>query len=334
MKIIRRLKKRISLFMFSKSSKTTLQPRSLNPGTLVPELLFDIGNKFVEDGESDALIKFALSGKLQFQAVVKVFDSITTLKLCETCFFIGGNDNPCCKFGLKTDNPQSPILVQLIGNSIKNLQLNCNISDGKCQMYQSFIDVIVAKKQLTSFSADVCCSRTFLAEFLPHFSSTLKNLVVPSKLMSAAFCDSFDLDSLTVLNTMELNFSMLCKTLSLKLSYIQLDDPIIQRYEHPVSHNEQINPHLSSVKEFTIDDIYICYHIDRFETTITDFPSLKSLNYNIAMKNGIFSIGILRNHISRFTTIINQSKNVPSKITCFFYNSSKMDKFVVFVVFC
>uniref|UniRef100_A0AC35GMU5 Uncharacterized protein n=1 Tax=Panagrolaimus sp. PS1159 TaxID=55785 RepID=A0AC35GMU5_9BILA len=84
---------------------------------LIPEILFEIGKKLIEDGNSDTVIQFALSGKQQFQAMENVFASATALKLYADHFNIGW-ENKLCYF---SNNRLTKLLLNSNVNRIDTL---------------------------------------------------------------------------------------------------------------------------------------------------------------------------------------------------------------------
>uniref|UniRef100_A0AC34FQM9 Uncharacterized protein n=1 Tax=Panagrolaimus sp. ES5 TaxID=591445 RepID=A0AC34FQM9_9BILA len=109
------------------------------------DLLFDIGKQLIEDGDSDAVIRFALSGKESFQAMSKVFASVTTLKLYYNQYSIGW-DKQCSTFQLGNGKNFSKFIFFHIGNCIKNLHI-----DGAMvvfvEFYQPLFKKLLAKKR-------------------------------------------------------------------------------------------------------------------------------------------------------------------------------------------
>lgn len=56
---------------------------------LILEILSDIGKKLIEDKNSNAINHFALSGKVPFQTMIKLFSSAETLEIHEMHYIIG-----------------------------------------------------------------------------------------------------------------------------------------------------------------------------------------------------------------------------------------------------
>uniref|UniRef100_A0A914QP93 Uncharacterized protein n=1 Tax=Panagrolaimus davidi TaxID=227884 RepID=A0A914QP93_9BILA len=108
------------------------------------DIIFAIGKKLVEDGNSVAVMKFALSGKKQLYEMRNVFASVTFLDLNEGYYGIGWG----CKSGKfyyqNGDELPLKFFMDCIGDSIITLRLN--YSNIRRTMYQPFIDKIVKKK--------------------------------------------------------------------------------------------------------------------------------------------------------------------------------------------
>uniref|UniRef100_A0AC35GEV2 Uncharacterized protein n=1 Tax=Panagrolaimus sp. PS1159 TaxID=55785 RepID=A0AC35GEV2_9BILA len=176
------------------------------------EILFAIGKKLVEDGDSEDVIKFALSGKRTLQAMKNVFASISTLEIDQKCCAIGWGD-PCCKFAFRNDKQHFKFLMHCIGNSVVDLRVNCStFVDTHQTIYNPIFDNMLVRRQLRSFSllVDGYAVRKFFGEFLVQFSSTLKNVKIPSEFMTRTFRDSFNLDSVNVLDSGNKNLLLFC----------------------------------------------------------------------------------------------------------------------------
>uniref|UniRef100_A0A914Q0Y6 Uncharacterized protein n=1 Tax=Panagrolaimus davidi TaxID=227884 RepID=A0A914Q0Y6_9BILA len=106
---------------------------------LIPEILFEIGKILIEDGNSDTVIQFALSGKQQFQTTKYVFASATTLKLYDDYYNIGW-EKKLCKF---SNNRLEKLLLNSSGNRVNTLFIEEYIPE-----YQSVFDRIAEKKRM------------------------------------------------------------------------------------------------------------------------------------------------------------------------------------------
>uniref|UniRef100_A0AC34FJ10 Uncharacterized protein n=1 Tax=Panagrolaimus sp. ES5 TaxID=591445 RepID=A0AC34FJ10_9BILA len=245
------------------------------------EVLFDIGKQLIEDGDSDAVIRFALSGKEPFQAMSKVFASVTTLGLFSNCFSIGWKDK-CYAFRIRNNKPSFIWLLSSIGNSVTRLHINY----GNIPSYRPIIEKIVAKKQLISFSAGNCCYQTFLDNFIPQISSTLKTFAIPSGRISSIIRDTVDLESVKVFkfgNKFALNH---CQ------SSISIDNPyILIRGRNPPS------PYLSSMK-------YLTFNFFSIDDLMKYFPSIEFSECKVPEPNECFS----------FLTEFEMMKNIGSTI--------------------
>uniref|UniRef100_A0AC35GQY2 Uncharacterized protein n=1 Tax=Panagrolaimus sp. PS1159 TaxID=55785 RepID=A0AC35GQY2_9BILA len=151
---------------------------------LIPEILFETGKKLIEDGNSDTVIQFALSGKQQFQAVKNLFASATTLKLCTDYYSIGW-ENQLCNF---PNNRLTKLLLNSNGNSVDTLFIEKYILE-----FQSVFCRIAEKKQLISVhvSNKFCSNPSYMIDYLPILSFSLKNMIIPNCLMNEKFRDSF-----------------------------------------------------------------------------------------------------------------------------------------------
>uniref|UniRef100_A0A914PEL1 Uncharacterized protein n=1 Tax=Panagrolaimus davidi TaxID=227884 RepID=A0A914PEL1_9BILA len=122
--------------------------------SLIPEILFEIGKKLVKDGKSDAVIKYAFSGKEQLKTMKNVFASVSFLEFNETHYSIGWNDKSCCKFELNNDKPNSKFLMDNIGNSVINLEINRPFTILFRVMYRPIFQKIKAAKRKFFFFFD------------------------------------------------------------------------------------------------------------------------------------------------------------------------------------
>uniref|UniRef100_A0A914PPF7 Uncharacterized protein n=1 Tax=Panagrolaimus davidi TaxID=227884 RepID=A0A914PPF7_9BILA len=150
--------------------------------SLFPEILLEISKKFLEDGNSDAITKFALSGKQQLNAMKEIFVSVETLELYSDYYIIKWDHQTSVKHD-PNYNKISKLFMHCIGDSVTNLHINDYFSNVDHKVYQPIFDKINEKLQLVTFSIspDACCSSEFLAAFLTMFDTTLKNVSIPKE---------------------------------------------------------------------------------------------------------------------------------------------------------
>uniref|UniRef100_A0A914QVG8 Uncharacterized protein n=1 Tax=Panagrolaimus davidi TaxID=227884 RepID=A0A914QVG8_9BILA len=254
---------------------------------LIPEILFAVGKQIIENGDSENdLSKFALSGKVCLNAVKKVFASVTTLKIYDGNNFDIGWDKQCTKYDID-EFPES--WIYLIGGSVTKLHVEKEING----FFWPIIDVISKHKKLVSFStgSESCCSKTLLMdEFLPTFSTTLKELTVPKQSISKTLCDTLRPKSLTLLydyHQYDVHFFLKIAENSLLLSSIKH----LTFYTYSGS--------LSSFPQY-------------YELMIELFSSLKTINFTV--KYGMFNELRFRSDIGTLIKTIKRSTTFPSKI--------------------
>uniref|UniRef100_A0AC35GY02 Uncharacterized protein n=1 Tax=Panagrolaimus sp. PS1159 TaxID=55785 RepID=A0AC35GY02_9BILA len=283
------------------------------------DVLFDIGKKLIEDGDSDAVIKFFLCGKQQFQAMKNVFSSVSTLKLYRKYYEIGWDKN-CTKFDVGSSQSHLPFLMLLIGNCVKNLHLDDHFLL-QWSPYLTVAEKISKTKQLISFSAGEYCTRTFLDEFFPQFASTLKNVMIPSTSMTATFRDTLKLDSLTIFEPMGYNFtSFCCKTVSLN---IHSAASFLLKLFLRIPDTVQISPHLSIIKNLTFNDKHFYFPRQAVNELMRCFPALECLKFDVLMelrKNDTLGPKYrIFNNMGYFKETLKLAKKLPSKTTIIFH---------------
>uniref|UniRef100_A0AC34FXX3 Uncharacterized protein n=1 Tax=Panagrolaimus sp. ES5 TaxID=591445 RepID=A0AC34FXX3_9BILA len=292
---------------------------------LTHEVLFDIAKELIEAGNEEDVYKFALSGKEPFQATAKAF---ATLELYNDRYVIGWDDN-CTTFEIKNYKPPCKFLLNQIGNCVLKLSVNTS-----CHMYssltpyQSVLDKIITKKQLVFFTCDITTIGSFVNEFLPKFSSTLKYVTVQS--MTETLRDTLILKSLTILDSYHFEFAPnCCKTSSLVLQHCGWDG-----FERRAPKISDVSPFLSLIKDLTFNENY-CYIMSRkLLIKITKyFPALESLNVNITLGKYNITYESIEKEIKQSTIklvkAIKQTIKVPEKITCNYYKFEEDMKFPV-----
>uniref|UniRef100_A0AC35FPQ3 Uncharacterized protein n=1 Tax=Panagrolaimus sp. PS1159 TaxID=55785 RepID=A0AC35FPQ3_9BILA len=261
------------------------------------DLLFAIGKKLVEDGDSEDVIKFALSGKQTLQAMKNVFASVSTLEIGKKCCAIGWDD-PCCRFGFRNDKHYLKFLMHCIGNFVVDLRVKCSTFVNTHQTsYNPILNKMLVRRQLRSFSllVDGYAVRKFFGEFLVEFSATLKSVEIPSEFITRTFRDSFNLDSVNVLDSKNMNVLLFCcKTTSLSCGG-ELPFFLFDRF---ISKNLQLS------------------FVDLFKY----FPELEYVKFNNAL---MFFIDDVRQLIRFYTEMINGSVKSPAKVVVEFFKYKK-----------
>uniref|UniRef100_A0A914QLD1 Uncharacterized protein n=1 Tax=Panagrolaimus davidi TaxID=227884 RepID=A0A914QLD1_9BILA len=272
---------------------------------LIPEILFEIGKKLMEDGNSDTVIQFALSGKQQFQTMKNLFASATTLKLYADYYDIGWENN-LCKF---PNNRLAKLLLDSNGNRVDTLFIEKYISE-----YQSVLDRIAEKRQLTSIyvSNKFCSNPSYMINYLPILSSSLKNMSIPSCLMN----EKFQFNEFQYLK-------FCCKTDLLEFSS---DYGIFQFFfDLDYMKSFQCSPHLSSVKQLTFNG-YIFekwFNLD-CDKLMNCFSLIEIFKFNILTEpfdhRYLFGfLSVLRRSIKLFIDNIKKATKVPSKMNVTFF---------------
>uniref|UniRef100_A0A914P2R0 Uncharacterized protein n=1 Tax=Panagrolaimus davidi TaxID=227884 RepID=A0A914P2R0_9BILA len=163
------------------------------------DILFDVGEKIIENGDSGIVTRFTLSGKQSLQAMK--------------------NDQKCYK--LHKSNLK--FFTSCIGNSVIDFHINFTFYEPTSK-YQRIIDKVIDRKQLESLSiaANLYIPITLLNKLFTNLSSTLKKVSIPDRWLSSTFRDVLDLDSLTVLNASEHLPMFCCKTKSFTIDNMKL----------------------------------------------------------------------------------------------------------------
>uniref|UniRef100_A0A914QCH7 Uncharacterized protein n=1 Tax=Panagrolaimus davidi TaxID=227884 RepID=A0A914QCH7_9BILA len=289
---------------------------------LIRELLFAIGKKLVEDGDSLDVLKVAFSGKQTLQAVKNVFASVSTLEIGKKLCAIGWGD-PCCKFGFRNDKQYFTFLMHCIGNSVTDLRVKCStfVETHQTIFHPIFYKMLV-RRQLLSFSllVDGYAVRKFFGEFLVQFSSTLKNVKIPSAFMTRTFRDSFNLDSLNVLDSGNNNLLLFCcKTESLTYGG-PLPLPVFDRF---ITKNLQLSTPLFSLKKLIFGTPYLfSQHLvdvryGRLRDFMKYFPELEYVKFRNGLYHGVY-------HLIRFyTEVLNETIKAPPKVILEFFKYNK-----------
>uniref|UniRef100_A0A914P572 Uncharacterized protein n=1 Tax=Panagrolaimus davidi TaxID=227884 RepID=A0A914P572_9BILA len=164
---------------------------------------------------------------------------------------MGMFENKLCHF---PNNRLEKLLLNSSGNRVNTLFIEEYVPE-----YQSVFDRIAEKRQLASIyvSNKFCSNPSYMIDYLPILSSSLKNMTIPNCLMNEKFRDCFKLKSLTVT---ELNNSFLTKLRYLKfccktdLLEFSSDFRICQLFSDLDDiKSSQCSPHLSSVKQLTFN---------------------------------------------------------------------------------
>uniref|UniRef100_A0A914P7E3 Uncharacterized protein n=1 Tax=Panagrolaimus davidi TaxID=227884 RepID=A0A914P7E3_9BILA len=290
---------------------------------LIHEYFLDIQKKLVEDGDFDAIAKFAFSGKKHLQIVKEIFASATFLDLREDYYSIGWGGKCFCKFPYQNDEPPLKFFMNCIGDYVVNLTINYSLS--RQRNYQLVIDKIVKEKKLHTFSlpaqapALIKIESTFLDEFLPQFSTTLKHVTIPSVCMTSKLRDSINLESITVLDQFSEQLPIFCcKTKSLHLGLKKTQYPR-QSFEKFIVEQPQISFALVSIKRVVLQVTIYDFKINRM--ILTDltkyFPSLEIIKIIIPLDTKFF----VSDFLQFYMPIIRNSVTVPSKVEIKFYKN-------------
>uniref|UniRef100_A0A914QFL6 Uncharacterized protein n=1 Tax=Panagrolaimus davidi TaxID=227884 RepID=A0A914QFL6_9BILA len=281
--------------------------------SLIPEILSDIGNELIENKDSNAINRFALSGKMPFQTMIKLFSSVETLEIHEMHYIIGWGAK-CFRIDFEFTEPPLKFLLNCSGNLITRFYIKNYFSNAQQKMYQPIFDKIIAQKQLITFtiSDDIYkCNTALFDEFLIHFSSTLKNLSIPSKCLTPKFRDSFNLESLTIVDFVDDRLLLFCcKTSSLTLTF---DQSPLKKYKKFFLQNHRNGPSLFSINELILDytnDCFCLLNFGCFENCMKFFPSIKLMKFNVSFK----SLDNIQSIILYCTKFINGSIKVPTKV--------------------
>uniref|UniRef100_A0A914QC05 Uncharacterized protein n=1 Tax=Panagrolaimus davidi TaxID=227884 RepID=A0A914QC05_9BILA len=111
------------------------------------DILFDVGEKIIENGDSDIVTRYTLSGKQSLQAMKNVSATVKHLELYEDHFIIGW-DQKCYKL----HKPNLKFFTTCIGNSVIVLHINFTIY-GPNTKYQRIIDKVIDRKRMFLFYA-------------------------------------------------------------------------------------------------------------------------------------------------------------------------------------
>uniref|UniRef100_A0AC35F538 Uncharacterized protein n=1 Tax=Panagrolaimus sp. PS1159 TaxID=55785 RepID=A0AC35F538_9BILA len=305
---------------------------------LIPEILFEIGKKLIEDGNSDTVIQFALSGKQQFQAMENVFASATALKLYADHFIIGW-ENKLCYF---PNNRLAKLLLNSNGNRVDTLFIEKYIPEYQSVFdkiaekkqyipeYQSVFDRIAEKKQLTAVyvSYKFSSNPSYIIDCLTILSSSLKNMTIPNCFMNEIFRDSFKLKSLTLTEFNDFQYlNFCCKTDILEFTS---DFDVYQLFSDLDLDMKsfQCSPHLSSVKQMTFSGSFFkqWFHL-KCDKLMDWFSSIEIFKFNIVTKpvdNRLRAfdiscfLSILKHYIKLFIDNIKEATKVPPKINVTF----------------
>uniref|UniRef100_A0A914PM19 Uncharacterized protein n=1 Tax=Panagrolaimus davidi TaxID=227884 RepID=A0A914PM19_9BILA len=222
---------------------------------LIPELLFGIGKKLIEDRNLKPIIKFGFSGKESLNILMNVFASVTSVGIYDNQIGIGW-DQKCLYFNVE-EFPKC--FLYCMGENVKSLYIEREINP----IFQTIIDKIISQKQLITFSAgkDSYCSHTLkMNKFLPSFSSTLKELKIPFRALNEEIIDSLKIETLSLVN---------CFNFSLSKILIQCGN---------------INsPFHASIQSLTFIDKTGTLYLgkEEFKFLFLIFPSLKNIKFNM-----------------------------------------------------
>uniref|UniRef100_A0A914PP02 Uncharacterized protein n=1 Tax=Panagrolaimus davidi TaxID=227884 RepID=A0A914PP02_9BILA len=222
---------------------------------LIPEILFGIGKKLIENGNLKTIVKFSFSGKESFNVLKNVFASISTIEIYYNFIGIGWDKEPYI-FDVE-EFPKS--FMYCIGGNVKSLYIEREINP----IFQTIIDKIISEKQLISFSAgkgSYFSNTLKMDKFLPIFSSTLKELKIPSRALNEEIIDSLTLQTLSLVNYFHFSLSKL---------FIKC---------------EKINsPFHASIQTLTFNDkTGILYLVkEKFKFLFQIFSSLKNIHFNM-----------------------------------------------------
>uniref|UniRef100_A0AC35FPA7 Uncharacterized protein n=1 Tax=Panagrolaimus sp. PS1159 TaxID=55785 RepID=A0AC35FPA7_9BILA len=220
---------------------------------LIPEILFEIGKKLIEDGNLKAIIQFGFSGKESLNVLKNVFASISTIKIYDNQIGIGWNQT-CSNFGAEKI---PKCFLNCIGGNVKCFYIELKINP----IFQTIIDKIISKKQLVSFSAGInsyCINNLNIYKILPTFSLTLKDLEIPAAAISLNLRMSLQPENLTLKNCFNHNFlysefiSNYDKTGSLNIIkdfFETLNSPCLETINFDLKYNGSCKDDITALKK-------------------------------------------------------------------------------------
>uniref|UniRef100_A0A914Q424 Uncharacterized protein n=1 Tax=Panagrolaimus davidi TaxID=227884 RepID=A0A914Q424_9BILA len=272
------------------------------PPSLNKDILTEIVEQLLKNGNQDSVIQFCISGKEPLKALIKVFALIKHVELYDDYYTFGLDNKKCCEFYIYDKNePYFRSLMLFSGDSVTNLQMDFS-KESSVKFYQPFLDKISEIKKLTILSIPSCCKQNDTIKFIRIFSSTIKEFSINPFLMNNLIRDSLTLEKLTILQNNDKFFFQFCPQTSAMI------------FE---------NSALVKELHFNVDvgDVRDLFQSVSFTEYMITFSSLEHIKFYVT-NNIILSFthryySHITDDIYNLENAIKYSVNVPSKVTYF-----------------
>uniref|UniRef100_A0AC35G8A6 Uncharacterized protein n=1 Tax=Panagrolaimus sp. PS1159 TaxID=55785 RepID=A0AC35G8A6_9BILA len=156
------------------------------------DILNEICEKLIIDGNQNAIFNFAFSGKESLEAIKWKFSTITHLELYNDCYKIGW-DKPSTTFYLNSAEIYTEKLMKFIGGKVRSLHLDTCIL-----VYFPILDNILQTRKLETISIGKHCHLDDAYELISHCSKSAKHLKILRFLRMKKFKKRLKLDLLTI----------------------------------------------------------------------------------------------------------------------------------------
>uniref|UniRef100_A0A914QTC7 Uncharacterized protein n=1 Tax=Panagrolaimus davidi TaxID=227884 RepID=A0A914QTC7_9BILA len=253
------------------------------------DILNEICEKLILNGNQNAIYNFAFSGKESLKALKWKFSTITHLELCDDCYKIGW-DKPLMTFHLHSPNIHTEKFMEFIGGNVKSLHFDtCNT------IYLKILDNVMYSKKLDTISLGKNCHPDDVVELLSFFYESIKHFKAIEFMMFKKFKKVLNLDSLTIMehpgSLFCTHFVKICGTPSTLIvqQKSSRNVPEWQSLDSITRRHKNIGPFVTSVKNLTIDDTAIHGLTDEhnsidYHSTIElmkTFSSIQNLNFKV-----------------------------------------------------